>query len=103
MSTYRMEDGTVINTDKAKQSWSEATDWNGSNQISRATGSQWHHETLYESRKGRFYKVWMSQYQGTPSRAEWISEQEAVRWLIHNDERENIPDRLKHLIDEVEE
>jgi hypothetical protein len=96
-----MEDGTVVNTDKARQSWDEATYWNGHNHISKATGSQWNHETLYESRKGRFYKVWWSQYEGTASRAEWLDEHEAVRWLLHNEQE--VPGGLQHLVEEVEE
>jgi hypothetical protein len=101
MSVYRMEDGTVINTDKAKQSWEEATRFNGSNMISVATGSQWHHQTLYESRKGRFYIEHTSQWQGSVDRCEWVSEQEAVRWLLANEEE--VPDRLAHIVEQVEE
>ena len=101
MSIYRMEDGTVVNTEKAKQRWEEASDHNGSNPISRNTRNQWTHQTLYESRKGRFYVMHWSQYQGSQARCEWISEQEAVRWLILNEEE--VPDRLRHLIEQVEE
>lgn len=98
---YRMEDGSVINTEKAIEEWCEATDFNGNNHISRATGSQWNHETLYRSRKGRFYKECESQWQGSTSHVEWIDEREAVRWIILNDG--DVPKDLKHLIDEVEE
>lgn len=101
MSKYRMESGDIVNTDKALQSWDEATDWNGNNHISRATGSQWAHETLYESRKGRFYVEHTSNYEGSLPHAEWISEQEAVRWLLLNDHE--VPERLEHLVGEVEE
>lgn len=101
MARYRMEDGTVIDTDKAKKYWTESTDWNGSNHISRATGSQWNHQTLYESRKGRFYTENSSDWQGAMSHCEWVSEQEAVRWLLLMDEE--IPERLAHLLDQVTE
>lgn len=101
MSVYRMEDGTVVNTDKAKQSWCERCDWDGSNHISRATGSQWTHEDLYESRKGRFYVVHSSQWQGSRDHAEWISEQAAVRWLLTMEHE--IPERLTHLLEQVSE
>ncbi|MBT7888784.1 MAG: hypothetical protein HN580_07175 [Deltaproteobacteria bacterium] len=30
MSKYRMESGDIVHTKKAKQSWKETTDWNGS-------------------------------------------------------------------------
>lgn len=101
MSKYRMEDGTIIDTDNAKQSWEEATDFDGSNQISRATGSQWAHETLRESRKGRFYVEHWSNYQGSRPHAEWISEEAAVRWLLLNDN--DVPERLAHLVTDVSE
>jgi len=98
---YQMEDGSIVNTDKAQKSWDEDTRWDGHNRISVATGSQWNHETLYLSRKGRYYKAYESQWQGSTPHAEWISEHEAVRWLTANDH--DIPEDLKHLVDEIEE
>ena len=101
MEKYQMEDGSIVNCEKASRSWDEARDWDGSNHISRATGSQWYHETLYRSRKGRFYKVCESQWQGSSPHAEWVDEREATRWLLMNDHE--IPENLVHLIDDVEE
>jgi len=86
MSKYRMDDGTVVDTEKAQQSWDEATEWDGSNHISKATGSQWNHETLYKSRKGRYYVEHTSQWQGSRPHVEWVSPEEATRWLIAADE-----------------
>jgi len=102
MSKYRMEDGTVVDTDKASQSWEEDTYWDGHNHISKATGSQWNHQTLYRSRKGRYYVVSTSQWQGSRDHAEWVSLEEAVRWLLVNGV-EDLPDDLKHLEEEVVE
>lgn len=84
MSRYQMDDGTVVDTDNAKQSWNEATYWDGRNHISRATGSQWNHEALHKSRKGRYYLERYSQVQGTRASAEWISKRAAAAWLIAN-------------------
>lgn len=98
---YRMEDGTIVNLEKSKNNWEEETDWNGSNHISRATGSQWYHQKLFESRKGRFYVEHWSNMQGDMAHAEWIDEREAVRWLLLNEHE--VPERLEHLIDDVEE
>lgn len=50
---YRMDDGTVVDTDRASDSWAEASYWDGNNHISKATGSQWTHQQLYRSRKWR--------------------------------------------------
>jgi len=84
MSTYRMDDGTVVKTENRSAMWGEATRWNGNNHISVATGSQWNHQTLYRSRKGRYYIEHESQWQGSTPHAEWVSNHEATRWLIAN-------------------
>lgn len=101
MGTYRMEDGTVVNTEKASKEWDEATYFDGRNSISRATGDQWVHQTLYRSRRGRYYVLHTSQWQGSHPSAEWVSEQEAARWLLLNEH--DLPDDITHLRDEVEE
>jgi hypothetical protein len=100
MARYRI-DGTVLDTENATAHWDEETDWNGNNQISRATGSQWDHQTLYRSRRGRFYLVHESQWQGSLPHAEWISEQEAARWLLMMEHE--LPDDLQPFADEVSE
>jgi len=101
MSRYRTEDGTVVDTDNAQASWEEAKDWDGSNHISRATGTQWDHQKLYKSRKGRYYIECWSQWQGSRAHVEWLSPEAAARWLLHNDEE--LPDDLKPLETEVSE
>lgn len=101
MATYRMDDGTVVKTENATESWDEATRWDGNNHISKATGSQWVHETLYKSRKGRYYVVHESQWQGSTPHAEWVSNHEAARWLLNNEHE--LPDDLAPLEEEVSE
>lgn len=106
MSVYRMSDGTVVNTDKASTHWEEDTRWDGRNHISVATGSQWEHQTLYRSRKGRYYIEHCSQWQGSTPGAEWVSNEEAVRWLIANGHKEtddDFPEELKPLVDDLTE
>lgn len=100
MARFRI-DGTVLDTDNATAEWEEETDWNGNNHISRATGSQWNHQTLYRSRKGRYYIVNSSQWQGSLDSAEWVSPQEAARWLLQNEH--DLPEDLKEYADEVSE
>jgi len=85
MSKYRMEDGRVLNTDKASAEWEEAIDWNGQNFVSRATGSKWEHETLYRSSKGRYYIERTSQRQGSSPYAELVTNKRAAAWLLAND------------------
>jgi len=100
MARYRVEN-TIVNTDNAVRSWEEATRWDGSNHISKATGTQWDHETLYKSRKGRYYVEHTSQWQGSTPRAEWLSPEAATRWLLQNDHE--LPEDLEQYADEVSE
>lgn len=101
MTTYRMDDGIVVDTNKASDTWEEKCDWDGRNFISRATGSQWEHETLYRSRKGRYYLESSSQYQGTRPSAYWIEPEAAASWLLAM-ERE-LPADLLQYADELSE
>lgn len=101
MDVYRMDDGTIVKTENASQSWEEATFWDGNNHISRATGSQWDHETLHRSRKGRYWVECTSQRQGTRAHAEWFSDHKAAQWLLHNEHE--LPEDLKALEAEVSE
>lgn len=98
---FRMEDNTIIDTENAVKSWYDAEDFDGRNPISRATGSQWTHQTLYKSRKGRYYIVHDSQYQGSQPHAEWVSPQEAARWLLLMEYE--LPEDLQQFEEEVAE
>ena len=77
--------GILVDTAKALQSWEEATYFNGNNYISKATGDQWLHETLYKSAKGRYYIVHSSQWQGSRDHAEEIPPRDAAAWLLQNE------------------
>jgi hypothetical protein len=101
MARYKMDDGTVMNTRKAQKSWEEATRWDGHNHLSVATGSQWDHETLYVSAKGRYYIERTSQWQGSTPSARFVEPREAAAWLLQNGH--DIPEDLEDAADEVEE
>ena len=101
MARYRMSDGTVVDTENASQHWDEATRWNGNNHISVATGSQWEHQTLYRSRRGRYYIEHTSQWQGSTPSAEWVSNEEAARWLLANEHE--VPAELSEVAEQVSE
>lgn len=100
MSRYKLSDGMVVDTDKAAEHWDEETRFDGSNQISRATGSQWDHETLYCTRRGRYYLERSSQRQGSTPGAEWLSNEEAVRWLTKTEHE--LPDDLRESSESVD-
>jgi hypothetical protein len=100
MARYRIGD-TIVDTSNATQSWDEETDFDGRNHISRATGSQWDHQTLYRGRRGRYYIEHWSQWEGSQSHVEWISPEEATRWLLRMEHE--IPDELKGYVESVSE
>ena len=101
MTKYRMPDNTILDTDRATKHWTEDTRWNGNNHISLATGSQWEHETLYRSRKGRFYVEHTSQWQGSTPHVNWVDNQTAVSWLLANGHE--VPEELAALAEEITE
>lgn len=101
MAKYKMDDGTIVNTKKAVRKWDEDTRWNGNNHISVATGSQWEHETLYKSMKGRYYIEHDSQWQGALSYVTFIDDKNAAAWLIANGG--DLPEDLARLESELEE
>ena len=101
MPHYRMDNGTIVNTDSASNTWEEETYWDGNNNCSQATHSQWGHQQLYRSRKGRYYIESWSNWQGSVPRAEWVSHQEATRWLL--EQEIELPEELEQYRDSIEE
>ena len=83
MRRVALPDGLWFDVDSAEK-FEEATFWDGRNRISRATGSQWDHETLYRTKSGHWVKHWWSQWQGSVDRWELLSDDEAARWLVRN-------------------
>lgn len=73
----------------------------GRNLISKATGDQWRHQDLYESRKGRYYVVHSSQWQGSRDYATWISPEEAAAWLTLNNHE--LPTELAEAAERISE
>jgi hypothetical protein len=100
MATYRIEN-SVVDTDDATAKWEDGTFFDGHNRVSVATGSQWVNQTLYRSRKGRYYVETRSRIQGQRDSAEWVSPEEAARWLLVN--RHQVPADLQAAAEEVSE
>jgi len=90
---YKTDSDAVVDTESAAAHWEEATQWNGSNHISKATGSQWEHETLYKSSKGRYWVEHVSQWQGSTPHAFFLTHEEAARWLLSNEHE--LPEDLR--------
>ena len=96
-----MHDDTVVDTERASAHWNEATEFDGRDRVSLMTGSQWNHQRLYRSKKGRYYIVSWSDWQGSVASAEWVSAEDATRWLLLN--HYPIPEELAAIVDEVSE
>jgi hypothetical protein len=75
--------GRWFDIDKAER-FDEDTYWDGRNMISKATGSQWHHEVLYRTAGGKWILHRWSQWQG--DRESWteVTDDAAAAWLVTN-------------------
>jgi len=94
-----MESGSIVSTSRAVQSWEEDTRWNGNNHISVNTGSQWEHEKLYKSSKGRYWLESWSQRDGLGSIARYLEPKKAATWLIRN--KEELPEDLAQFEEDI--
>lgn len=83
MTRCTLTDGTWFDSDGAK-SWNESRTFDGRNHISDATGSQWEHERLYRTQKGRWVLYAWSQWQGSRDSYTPIDAPEAAAWLVQN-------------------
>src|SRR3990167_1943646 len=88
---YRIDD-TVVDTDNATATYQCRDEHDGRNRVCVHTGSQWEHQMLYRSRRGRYYLAHLSSYQGSRDYAEWLSPEAAARWLVLNES--GIPEEL---------
>ena len=62
--------------------YEEGTTWDGNNHISTATGSQWEHEEVVRTKRGRYYVVSSSQRQGSQSKAKALDIGGVAKWLV---------------------
>jgi len=65
--------------------YSEGTRWNGNNNISLNTGSQWDHEALYRTVSGRWVLNSWSQREGSRERWYFVGPERAREWLLVNE------------------
>jgi hypothetical protein len=79
-----LTDGRWFDEDKAER-FKEDLRWNGSNHISRATGSQWEHEALFRTASGKWIINHWSQWQGGCDEYYEVSNEEAAAWLVANE------------------
>lgn len=99
MQRQALPDGRWFDINQASR-FEEATEWDGRNRISKATGSQWDHEELYLTANGHWILHRWSQWQGVPDTWSEIEPEEAVRWLIRNGHE--VPEGYEELVRELE-
>lgn len=71
--------------DSKATGYGEGTRWDGSNNVSLATGSNWAHEHLYRTSGGRWVLASWSQWQGVQERAWYVDADTAREWLLRNE------------------
>lgn len=82
MKRIALTDGTGRWFDAEKaECIKQATYWNGNNWISKVTGSQFAHETLYRTKGGKWVLNQWSDFSGTQDKYNEIDNDAAAVWL----------------------
>lgn len=94
--------GSWFNRDSAIE-FGGASDWNGNNNIHRATGSQWSGEDLYYTASGNWVRRCWSAYDGTLDTYEFMDVDDAIRWLSCNDHHmcSDLPEKIRSEVEKV--
>ena len=101
VNVFDLEGNLVGWFDEEKaEKFSEAERWDGSNNISIPTGSQWNHEELFRTAGGRWVLHWYSQYEGRPDSYRFITDHRAREWLLLNQEDEAVKNYFGEIEDE---
>lgn len=74
------------------QRFVEKTFHDGSNNISANTGSQWDHQQLFRTAKGRYVLHCWSDFEGTRESWQAIDDTDAHKWLIRNEHFASVPE-----------
>jgi hypothetical protein len=90
MSKISIDNGGWFDPSKTRK-WSEDDWWDGHNYISRATGTQWEHESLYRTRRGAWVLHSWCQWQGSGESYMRISEADAHAWLLKQGHGDSVP------------
>ena len=83
-------EGRWFDDEKATK-YEESVHWDGSNNISDATGSQWDHETLFRTAQGNYVLEHRSQWAGKPTTYQRIDQDTAMEWLASQGHHDAIP------------
>ena len=99
MKRQSIEGGFWFDVDGADH-YREGTRFDGQNQISRATGSQWDHEDLYRTRGGRWVLCSWSQWQGSGTSYVVVTPDVAAAWLVR--QGRDVPEEIQSIVDAQE-
>lgn len=73
----------------AATEYTENKRWDGNNMVSLATGAWYEHEMLYRTAAGRWVLHHWSQWQGTSPTCHYITEAQALDWMMRNEYTED--------------
>ena len=73
----------------AATEYTENKRWDGNNLVSLATGAWYEHEMLYRTAAGRWVLHHWSQWQGTSPTYHYITEAQALDWMLRNEYTED--------------
>lgn len=98
-----LDEAWWFDTESARATVKNEYDWDGSNDVSRTTGVQWDHETLYVTAKGRYALHFTSQYEGNSEKVTELDVKQVVNWLIKNgSDPDDIDGMPKEVVEEYE-
>ncbi|MGH3883435.1 MAG: hypothetical protein ACRDRC_08540, partial [Pseudonocardiaceae bacterium] len=97
--TGRIELIGWFDPDKATEH-TEDTDWDGSNNVSKATGRSGYHQRLYRTAGGRWVLCDWSHWQGTGRSYEFVGDVRAREWLLLNDHNDVVARHFGRVEDE---
>lgn len=100
MGRTSLTDGSGLWFDEAaSERFDEKTDFNGSNEISRVTGSQWEHQRLYQTGGKNWILHCWSQRDGSSDTYDSITTKDAAVWFSQNDyQDEELPEEVLKLM-----
>lgn len=104
MKRIALTDGTGqwFDEDKAEV-YKEDTFHDGRNWISKATGSQWEHESIYVTKSGKFILNHYSNFQGSRETYDLISKEDAAAWFAKQGfSDDDIPEVFRKEVVELE-
>lgn len=100
MKRVSLINGKWFDLQKAEK-FQENTFWNGSNQISKITKSQFEHQDLYLTASGVWVLNTWSNYQNSIETFEQIEIKQVAEWFVKNEfSDDDIPDNVLKLIKE---